>query len=167
MGKLTALQVKSFREPGRYPDGDGLCLLVGVTGTKSWMLRIQADGRRRDLGLGGLNGRSLAQARDAAIDLRRQCRTKGFAEHQLPVRSYATAMRTQTARSYAAATRVHPPGRPARPSVPTFREAAVAVHAERLQSWKNGKHQVQWCAAAITVAGLATTMMAGMLARQA
>jgi len=65
MGRLTALQVKSFREPGRYPDGDGLFLLVGVTGTKSWMLRIQVAGRRRDLGLGSLNGRSLAQARDA------------------------------------------------------------------------------------------------------
>jgi len=65
MGRLTALQVKSFREPGRYPDGDGLFLLVGVTGTKSWMLRIQVDGRRRDLGLGSLNGRSSAQARDA------------------------------------------------------------------------------------------------------
>jgi hypothetical protein len=39
MGKLTVLQVKSFREPGRYPDSDGLFLLVGVTGTKSWMPR--------------------------------------------------------------------------------------------------------------------------------
>lgn len=134
MGKLTALQVKAFREPGRYPDGDGLFLLVGVTGTKSWMLRIQVDGRRRDLGLGSFNGRTLAQARDAAIDLRRQCRTQGFANHALPARSYASA------------SRVRPPVRTSRPSVQTFREAAIAVHAERLESWKNGKHQVQWLA---------------------
>ena len=146
MGKLTALQVKSFRGPGRYPDGNGLFLLVGVTATKSWMLRIRVDGRRRDLGLGRLTGRSLAQARDAAIDVRRQCREQGFAEPILPPRSHAAAIRTQPARSYTAAIQARPPVRPARTSIPTFREAAVAVHAERLQSWKNGKHQVQWLA---------------------
>ena len=116
MGKLTAVQVKAFREPGRYSDGDGLHLLVGPTGTKSWMVRLQADGKRRDLGLGSVNERTLAQAREAAIDLRRQHRFDAAPTPRQRVRE----------------------------QVPTFRDAAVAVHAERLLSWKNGKHQAQW-----------------------
>lgn len=130
MGKLTVLQVKALTEPGRYPDGDGLFLLVGVTGTKSWMLRIQVDGRRRDLGLGSLDRRTLAQARDAAIDLRRKCQTEGFPDHALSARYQALA-----ARSYFTKDRL---------KIPTFREAAIAVHDERKASWKNGNHQEQW-----------------------
>ncbi|MFN9498060.1 MAG: Arm DNA-binding domain-containing protein, partial [Erythrobacteraceae bacterium] len=35
-----------------YQDGDGLFLLVSPGGAKSWMLRVQVDGKRRDIGLG-------------------------------------------------------------------------------------------------------------------
>lgn len=49
--KLTAPGVKSAK-PGRHADGDGLHLLVKPTGTKTWVLRVQVDGRRRDIGLG-------------------------------------------------------------------------------------------------------------------
>ncbi|MFY9349086.1 MAG: integrase arm-type DNA-binding domain-containing protein [Sphingobium sp.] len=35
-----------------YQDGDGLLLMVSATGAKSWVLRVQADGKRRDIGLG-------------------------------------------------------------------------------------------------------------------
>ena len=44
--------VKAASVPGRYGDGDGLFLLIGKRGGKSWMVRIQKDGRRRDIGLG-------------------------------------------------------------------------------------------------------------------
>jgi integrase len=51
MGKLTALTVKT-KKPGRHADGDGLYMLVKPTGAKSWLIRVQVDGKRRDVGLG-------------------------------------------------------------------------------------------------------------------
>ena len=54
MGKLTALSVKNAK-PGRHADGDGLYLLVKPTGGKSWLLRVQVDGQRRDIGLGSVD----------------------------------------------------------------------------------------------------------------
>ena len=51
MGKLTAIGVRNAR-PGRHGDGDGLFLVVKPSGARSWVLRVQADGTRRDVGLG-------------------------------------------------------------------------------------------------------------------
>jgi hypothetical protein len=49
MGKLTAIAVKAaLANPGTYVDGDGLFLKVGKTGSASWVLRIQRDGKRQD-----------------------------------------------------------------------------------------------------------------------
>ena len=47
----------------RHRDGAGLYLLVKPTGAKSWLLRIQADGRRRDIGLGGVETSSKADSK--------------------------------------------------------------------------------------------------------
>jgi len=58
MGNLTALQVKNAK-PGRHADGKGLYLFVKPTGAKSWVLRVQGDGRRRDFGLGPVDLVSL------------------------------------------------------------------------------------------------------------
>ncbi|MCY1670183.1 integrase arm-type DNA-binding domain-containing protein [Novosphingobium sp. SL115] len=61
MGKLTVAKVRNakpgFGSSGQpvkraYQDGDGLFLLVSPGGAKSWMLRVQVDGKRRDIGLG-------------------------------------------------------------------------------------------------------------------
>jgi len=54
MGKLSALTVRSAKA-GRHADGDGLYLLVKPTGARSWLLRVQVDGRRRDVGLGSVD----------------------------------------------------------------------------------------------------------------
>ena len=70
MGKLTALQVKGAK-PGRHSDGKGLHLLVSPTGAKSWVLRVQKDGRRRDFGLGPVDLVSLQEAREKAIEGRK------------------------------------------------------------------------------------------------
>ncbi len=51
MGKLSVAKVRAAG-PGRHGDGDGLYLLVKPSGARSWLLRVQQDGRRRDLGLG-------------------------------------------------------------------------------------------------------------------
>lgn len=69
MGKLTALAVKNAKE-GRHGDGAGLYLLVKESGAKSWMLRVQHDGKRRDIGLGSLDGLTLSEARDKAKAIR-------------------------------------------------------------------------------------------------
>ncbi|MGD9812583.1 MAG: tyrosine-type recombinase/integrase, partial [Sphingobium sp.] len=117
MGKLTALQMKSLVAPGRYSDGDGLILKIGPTGGRSWILRIQMDGRRRDIGLGDAKLVSLKEAREAAGELRKLARSG--------VDPLAERRRQMVI-------------------IPTFREACKLVHAELSKGWKNGKHNDQW-----------------------
>jgi len=54
MPKLSALRVKTAG-PGRHSDGNGLYLLVKPSGARSWVLRVQMNGRRRDIGLGSVD----------------------------------------------------------------------------------------------------------------
>ncbi len=68
---LTALEVQKLSEPGRYTDGAGLFLEIDKHGGKRWLLRLQANGRRRDFGLGGLGKVPLKNAREIADDYRR------------------------------------------------------------------------------------------------
>lgn len=63
MGKLNPKQVENLTEPGTYEDGDGLRLVVKPTGRKSWLLRFQLAGRRREMGLGSFPEVSLKKAR--------------------------------------------------------------------------------------------------------
>lgn len=119
MGKLTATAVKAAKEPGRYGDGDGLFLLVGKTGSKSWVVRIQKSGKRRDIGLGSAAKVSLALARERAATVR----------SQVEAGIDPVAERRKAA------------------GVPTFRKAAEQVHAEHVSGWKGGKdskHGAQW-----------------------
>ena len=113
---LTAVKVKALKEPGRYADGNGLYLIVEPSGAKRWMLRIMVQGRRRDIGLGGAQIVSLAEAREQAHNLRKIARTGGD-----PVAERKT-----------------------KAGVPTFAEAARQVHAERAAAWSNEKHAAQW-----------------------
>jgi integrase len=117
MGKLNVAKLKSLTEPGRYSDGDGLFLEVKPSGSRAWMLRVQCGGKRRDIGLGALRSVTLADARDAAHEVRRQ-----IAQGIDPVAER----------------------RKERQVIPTFRDAAKLVHGEHKASWKNGKHQKQW-----------------------
>lgn len=55
MGKLTAVKVKSLKEPGWYSDGEGLILKLFGTGRGSWIVRVQTNGKRQDIGLGKLS----------------------------------------------------------------------------------------------------------------
>ena len=76
MPGLTALKVKSAKA-GRHGDGKGLYLLVSGRGAKSWVLRVQHDGRRRDLGLGSIDDLTLEEARDRAREIRKVARAGG------------------------------------------------------------------------------------------
>lgn len=125
MGKLTALKIRSLAEPGRYADGDGLFLDVTGKAAGRWVLRIQSNGRRREIGLGSLKNVSLADARDAAFVTRKKI-AQGIDR---------VAERKE-----------------ARQAIPTFRKAAELVHEEHEKAWKNGKHQKQWIATLRTYA---------------
>lgn len=71
MAKLNPKQVENLTEPGTYEDGDGLRLVVKATGRKSWLLRFQLAGRRREMGLGSYPEISLKSARLEASIKRR------------------------------------------------------------------------------------------------
>lgn len=116
MGNLTATAVKATKAAGRYGDGDGLYLIIGKSGSRSWMVRVQKDGRRRDIGLGSAKKVSLAVARDRAA----------IARSQIELGVDPIAERRKAA------------------GIPTFREAAALVYAEQRKAWKNKKHNAQW-----------------------
>lgn len=71
---LTALKVRTAR-PGRHYDAHGLCLVVRPTGSRSWVLRMQHKGVRRDFGLGPVHDVSLSDARCLAIEIRKMVRS--------------------------------------------------------------------------------------------
>lgn len=122
MGNLTALRVKAIKNPGKYTDGAGLMLVVGNDGSRKWVLRVQANGKRRDIGLGPASEVSLADARMKADECK-----KAIREGRDPVAERRAAK-----------------AEPAK--MPTFRESAMMVHKEHLPSWKNAKHGAQWLA---------------------
>jgi integrase len=105
--KLTALKVKNAK-PGRHGDGAGLYLLVSPTGAKSWMIRVQSNGVRRDIGLGSIADLSLEEAREKGRQLRKIARAGGD-----PI---AARDKRDTA-------------------PPTFKEAAIACHAALAPGW--------------------------------
>ena len=57
---LSAAQVKTAKEPGRYRDGAGLLLLVEPSGARRWKQRLSVRGKRIELGLGAYPGVSLS-----------------------------------------------------------------------------------------------------------
>ena len=116
MGRLSAIAIKNTSAPGRYGDGDGLFLVVSKAGSKSWIVRVQKNGRRRDIGLGGVSKVSLKLARERAALVR----------SQVEVGIDPVVERRK------------------RIGIPTFKEAAALVHAEHKRGWKSGKHQAQW-----------------------
>jgi integrase len=102
---------------GRHADGKGLYLLVKPSGAKSWVLRVQVGGRRRDYGLGSLDLVSLPEARDRALEYRKAA--KSGLDPSLERKK-------------------------AQRAIPTFEEAARLYHKTVKASWRNGKHADQW-----------------------
>jgi integrase len=72
MGKLTARQVATAKGPGRLGDGDNLYLEIAASGSKRWLVRYSPmPGRVTEKSLGSASFLSLAEARTAAYDFRR------------------------------------------------------------------------------------------------
>lgn len=114
---LNSARVAALKAPGRHADGGGLYLVVDPSGAKRWLLRVVVKGHRRDIGLGGISTTSLAKARELAVLYRGMARSGGD----------PLAMR-----------------REGRRIIPTFEEAARAVHAQHKEGWRNPKHRAQW-----------------------
>lgn len=68
--RLSVKGVAATTKAGYHADGGGLYLLVGPTGNRSWVMRYQRQGKRREMGLGAVGAVSLAQARDRAAEAR-------------------------------------------------------------------------------------------------
>jgi integrase len=124
--ELTALSVSRLKEPGLHLVGGipGLALQITQTGARSWILRVMIAGKRRDMGLGGYPGVTLASAREAA----REARAK--------IKSGIDPIEENRARNSALAA--------ARASALTFEQCAVAFVAAKEPEWKNAKHAAQW-----------------------
>lgn len=143
MGKLTAVRIKSA-PAGRHPDGDGLYLIVRDTGSRQWLLRIQADGKRRDLGLGTVDTSSRTKAQLDAADripiLERRLLTLAEA------RDKADAYR----RMVKAGLDPVEERKKSPIAVPTFEAAARACHDDLKVGWRNKKHTDSWLACLVT-----------------
>lgn len=121
MGSLTAVAVKAaLANPGTYQDGDGLFLKVKKSGGASWMVRVQRDGNRQDIGLGSAKMVTLAEARQKAQEIRKATRVE---------RRDVLAERKDEA-----AAKV------------TFRQAALQYHSENEAGWKSTVYARQWLA---------------------
>jgi hypothetical protein len=62
-GKLHPLEVARQTTPGKYPDGDGLYLIVAGPTSRNWSYRYWINGKERWHGLGSLQDVSLKEAR--------------------------------------------------------------------------------------------------------
>lgn len=119
MGKLSATAVKAaLGNPGTYQDGDGLFLRVDKRGGAFWTLRIQRDGKRRDISLGSAKLIGLAEARSAAVNARKAIKVEG--------RDLIAERRVKKAEAV------------------TFRQAAERYHGENKEGWKSAAYGNQW-----------------------
>jgi integrase len=124
MGYLTVRKVEHAK-PGRYTDGHGLLLHVRPTGSKYWVLRIQIDGRRRDVGLGSVSPYDSLSELDE-VPLLEKC-VLTLAEARL---------KAATLRQMAKAGRdpVVELSRDRSP-IPNFNEAALKAYEAKLPEW--------------------------------
>ncbi|WBT04864.1 Arm DNA-binding domain-containing protein [Brevundimonas vesicularis] len=65
INRLSAVKVRSLKEPGLHADGNGLYLRIDQTGARRWVFVFYLAGRRREMGLGSLEAVPLKEAREA------------------------------------------------------------------------------------------------------
>ncbi len=131
---LTAKQVQNAK-PGRHSDGRGLYLLVKPGGSRSWVLRVQYEGVRRDFGLGAYSERSIG------VDI-----------ETLPIK-WRKLLTLEEAREKARLGRglakagINPSAewrKPEEETPRTFQAVAEEYHRQAKRGWRNGKHGDQW-----------------------
>jgi len=124
LNRLSAMQVTQAKRPGVLSDGGGLYLQVTRTLSKSWLFRYMRGGKARGMGLGPLHTISLAEARDKALDCRKQ-----LLNGVDPLNE--RHMQRKTARQ-------------ARTESLPFRECAIKYIEAHRSSWKSEKNITHW-----------------------
>jgi integrase len=99
-------------------------LRVNGDGARSWIFRYQANGRRRDMGLGSTDTFTLAEARERSLEARRLV-ARGIDPIDLR-RAERSVAGLATAKAM------------------TFAECADAYIAAHEAGWRNAKHKYQW-----------------------
>jgi len=124
--ELGALAAAKLRAPGLYAMGGvpGLHLQVSDSGARSWVLKVMIHGKRREMGLGGYDDASLADARDAARRARATI-VQGI-DPIMQAKAAQSEMRAAVAKAV------------------TFRDAASKYIAAHKAGWRNPKHGQQW-----------------------
>ncbi len=124
--ELVAFSVARLTTPGMHFVGEvpGLALQVLPTGGRTWILRAMIGGRRRDMGLGGYPGVTLAGAREAA----RKARAK-IKQGIDPIEE-ARAQQSALQASWASAV--------------TFEECVKRYLTAHAVTWTNTKSEQQW-----------------------
>lgn len=125
---MGPLAVSRLNRPGLHAVGGvpGLALQVLASGGRTWVLRAVIGNRRREMGLGGFPGVTLAMAREAAREARDLIR-RGIDPIEA-AKEAREALKVTPTVAY------------------TFRTAAEAYIAAHEASWKNPKHRDQWTA---------------------
>jgi integrase len=123
---LSARRVETEKRPGMYADGGGLYLRIAPGGAKSWILRFQIAGRRRDMGLGPMRLFSLAEARERAKEA-----AKLVYDKRAPI---AIRVARIAEEALAAAKEM------------TFAACGSAYIDAHRAGWRNEKHGAQWAA---------------------
>ena len=118
--ELTAIQVKRLVNTGRHAVGTvpGLMLEVKPSGAKSWTLRTMVGTKRKDIGLGGYPGVTLAMAIERARSAKESI--KDGIDPVLERRAKQSKIEW------------------------TFKACALAYIEAFRPSWKNAKHAQQW-----------------------
>lgn len=121
-----ALAVRGLTKPGLHFVGGvpGLALQITKSGARSWVLRATVGSRRRDIGLGGYPGVTLARAREKA-DAEREKIRAGVDPVEARRAAKAALISDQA-------------------SAVTFEQAAARFISAHEAGWRNAKHAAQW-----------------------
>jgi integrase len=137
---LTVKQVESAK-PGRHSDGKGLYLLVKPKpdapdkgGAKSWVLRVQHRGQRRDFGIGSYASESFSPDYERFPLVQRRAITLAEARDKARVGRELAKVGIDPSAEWRREEMV----------IPTFEMAARQYHAHVEKAWRNGKHGAQW-----------------------
>ena len=114
--RLSAAFVRTVTAAGLYNDGHGLFLKVDPSGAKRWVQRLVINGKRRDIGMGSASLVALSEAREQALQHRKDARAGG---NPIANRKRSTG-------------------------ILTFEEASRKVHEVNAPTWRNAKHAQQW-----------------------
>ena len=123
--KLTVRAVAAANQHGLYSDGGGLYLAVARGGSKSWLYRFMLRRRSRDMGLGGVDVVSLAEAREKALEARKLVKA---GVDPIDARNAERARQATDAAT----------------SPWTFMHCAEKYIASHEKGWRSAKHRAQW-----------------------